>query len=126
MGLEIDIHSPQTATIARIGILHTGSVTHAFNSDQRYVGLRFKHVDRDRLVVAPPPNGNITPPGFYLLFLIDVNGIPPEGKFIQIPNPNLFPEEATVGALFFLIGIGKNLTISPSPNVRLRTARFPT
>ena len=103
-GTRVYVHTPQSDTISRIGMLRAGSVTHAFNSDQRYIGLRFTHGGGDRLIVAPPPDGNIAPPGFYLLFLIDVNGIPSEGKFIQIPDPNVFPKKATVTAVSTHLG----------------------
>jgi hypothetical protein len=33
--------------------------------------------------VTAPPNGNIVPPGFYLLFILDSAGVPSVAKFVQ-------------------------------------------
>ena len=50
---------------------------------------RFRLVDGETLRVTPPPNGNIAPPGYYLVWIID-NATPPrpcvEGKFIFLSN----------------------------------------
>jgi len=79
-----EVHTPQAQSIQRVVVIRAGSVTHAFDSDQRYIELEFRHDDRDRLSVTAPPNNNIAPPGYYLLFLLDRAGLPSEGKFMQI------------------------------------------
>lgn len=69
--------------LRRVAILRAASVTHAFSSDQRYVGLDFD-VSGGQVDVQEPPNANIAPPGYYLLFVIDENGIPSIGAFVQL------------------------------------------
>jgi hypothetical protein len=84
-----EINVTQADFITRVAILRTGTATHAFNSDQRYIGLTIAHRSGDRIRVNPPPT-HLTIPGYYLLFAIKgntevVNGsIPSEGKFIKI------------------------------------------
>ncbi|MHB8629030.1 MAG: galactose oxidase-like domain-containing protein [Aggregatilineales bacterium] len=75
--IEFNHNSP----IQRVAYVRTGSCTHAFNPDQRYVGLVFKPVagQPNKLAITPPPNGNIAPPGYYLLFIVDDRGVPSEG-----------------------------------------------
>jgi hypothetical protein len=34
--------------------------------------------------VTAPPDGNSAPPGYYLLFILNRNGVPSEGQFIKI------------------------------------------
>lgn len=63
--------TPDAGSIARIALMRCGSVTHGFNSDQRYVGLDFTHPGGNELQVIAPPDPNIAPPGYYMLFLID-------------------------------------------------------
>lgn len=80
--------------IARVAIVRNGSVTHGFNSDQRYIGLTFTTMDGPvpddpngalkALRVSIPDNPNVAVPGDYMLFLIDEAGVPSEGKFINI------------------------------------------
>lgn len=51
--------------------MRCGSVTHAFDGDQRYVGLPFDFIGGSTLRVEAPPDGNVAPPGCYMLWLID-------------------------------------------------------
>jgi len=84
-GQVFEISSPQAAQIRRIAITRCGSVTHAFDGDQRYVGLSFSLLEGNRLRVISPPNSRIAPPGYYLLWVIDENGRPcQQAGFIRI------------------------------------------
>jgi Galactose oxidase-like, Early set domain len=70
--------------VARVAILRCVSVTHAFSSDRRYVGLNFEVTPGHQLRVQMPMNTNIAPPGYYLLFVVDTHGIPSVGRFVQV------------------------------------------
>jgi hypothetical protein len=74
----------QASSIARAALIRAASVTHAFSSDQRYVGLIVTAVGGDQLDVTAPPSLNIAPPGYYLLFIVNSDNVPSEGKFIQL------------------------------------------
>jgi galactose oxidase len=58
-------------------------VTHAFDSDQRYVGLEF-FASGHTLVAKAPPNHQIAPPGYYLLFIVDSEARPSIGRFVRL------------------------------------------
>jgi hypothetical protein len=77
------VNTSQANTIASVVLVRMGAVTHAFNTDQRLVGLSFA-VGTGVLNVTPPPNQNIAPPGYYMLFLINNPGVPSVAKFIQL------------------------------------------
>jgi hypothetical protein len=84
-GQTFEIHTPQAANIQRIAMIRNGSVTHAFNSDQRYVGLKFSHAGGDRLTVTAPPWGGVAPPGYYMLWIVDDADRPCKlAKFVQL------------------------------------------
>jgi hypothetical protein len=84
-GQVFQIRCPQAAQIRRIALTRCGSVTHAFDGDQRYVGLTFQHAEGDQLRVTAPPNSRIAPPGYYLLWVLDTNHLPcQEARFIRI------------------------------------------
>jgi Domain of unknown function (DUF1929) len=70
-------------SIIRVAILRAASVTHSFSSDQRYVGLEFEASD-SQLTITAPPDHNIAPPGPYLMFVIDNQGLPSEGRFVLL------------------------------------------
>ena len=78
------VQTPQPNTIQRVAAIRQGSMTHAFNYDQRYVGLEFQVTGAQELRVKAPPNARVAPPGWYLLFLIDNQGVPSVGSFIRI------------------------------------------
>jgi uncharacterized cupredoxin-like copper-binding protein len=71
--------------IASVVLVRNGTVTHAFGMDQREVGLSFT-AGSGSLTVTAPPNGNIAPPGYYMLFLLNQSGVPSVASFIQITN----------------------------------------
>ncbi|MEV0372461.1 galactose oxidase early set domain-containing protein [Streptomyces sp. NPDC050636] len=80
------IDTPDAGRIHTVALIRAGSVTHAFNSDQRYVRLRFTRVG-DRIEANSPPHGNIAPPGSYLLFIVaeaDGQAVPSEGVFVHM------------------------------------------
>lgn len=57
-------------TVQRAALIRFGSATHGSNYDQRYVGLEFDQ-DGAALFLNAPPNGNVAPPGFYMLWVVD-------------------------------------------------------
>jgi hypothetical protein len=69
--------------IAKVSLLATGSVTHGFNMNQRYVPLSFTPV-AGGLSVQAPNAPDIAPPGYYLLFILNGAGVPSVGRFVQI------------------------------------------
>ena len=85
-GSTFTIRTPDAAVISRVALIRAGSVTHAFNGDQRYVGLRFTS-GTDELYATAPPDGNVAPPGQYLLFIVSLIGeeaVPSVGTFVRV------------------------------------------
>jgi hypothetical protein len=84
-GQSFEVRTPQAANIRRVALIRAGSVTHAFDSDQRYVGLRFSYAGGDVLRTTAPPNGSIAPPGNYMLWVVDNIGRPCAiAKFVHV------------------------------------------
>ena len=85
-------------TISRVALLRCGSVTHAYDSDQRYVGLAFSQ-QGDTLAVTAPPNGSVAPPGYYMLWVIDDAGVPCErAAFVHVPSFRRLPRKRRIVA----------------------------
>ncbi|HEX6596434.1 MAG TPA: galactose oxidase-like domain-containing protein [Acidimicrobiales bacterium] len=57
--------------IQRVALTRCGSVTHAWDGDQRYVGLEFTVSGPGALEATAPPDGGVAPPGPYLLWVVD-------------------------------------------------------
>lgn len=87
-GETFDITVSNPADIRRVALIRNGSCTHAYDFDQRYVGLRFTHNAGDpHLRVTAPPSGNVAPPGYYMLWLVDSAGRPCElAKFVRVAH----------------------------------------
>jgi hypothetical protein len=81
-GSQFTVQTPDAASVASVALVRLGSVTHAFNENQRYVSLTF-NPSAGSLNVQAPANGNIAPPGYYMLFLVNNNGVPSVGVFVQ-------------------------------------------
>ena len=73
-----------TAAIEKVSLIRLGSVTHHFDQNQRFVPLAFEPFDELTLVVTAPANGNIAPPGYYMLFLVTDDGVPSEAAYLRL------------------------------------------
>lgn len=82
-GGAFQVQTPDAANISNVVLMRNGAVTHAFDMDQRYVGLSFT-IGSGVLNVTGPPNGNIAPPGYYMLFILNNAGVPSIAAMVQI------------------------------------------
>jgi hypothetical protein len=88
------VQTPDAANVSKVVLVRNGSVTHAFGMDQRLVELSFTAQDGS-LTVTAPPNGNIAPPGYYMLFILDNSGVPSVAPFVQIMGSQNFSVAAS-------------------------------
>jgi Domain of unknown function (DUF1929) len=70
-------------TVASVVLIRESAATHAFDMSQRLIGLNFA-VNGTTIGIAAPPNSNIAPPGPYLLFVVDKNGVPSIGQVVSV------------------------------------------
>jgi hypothetical protein len=87
-GGSFQVQTPDAANISSVALLRAGAVTHAFDMDQRMVGLNFT-LESGALTVDGPPGGDIAPPGYYLLFLINNQGVPSVASFVQVSKASI-------------------------------------
>ncbi len=74
-GQNFTVQTPDAARIAKVSLIRFGSVTHCINMSQRYLPLTFA-AGSGSLTITAPANAELAPPGNYMLFLVDSNGIP--------------------------------------------------
>jgi hypothetical protein len=106
-GATFTVQTPNAASIASVVLMRDGAVTHAFDMDQRMVGMSFT-AGTGSLTVTAPPNGNIAPPGYYMLFLLNSSGVPSVATFVQVN-----PAASATGIDFVQANSGPS-TIQPS------------
>jgi trimeric autotransporter adhesin len=84
-GSNFTVTTPNAASISSVVLVRNPTVTHAFGMDQREVGLTFT-AGSGSLTVTAPANGNLAPPGYYMLFLVNSAGVPSVAQIVQIPS----------------------------------------
>ena len=91
-GATFQVQTPDAAEIASVVLVRPGAVTHAFDMEQRLVGMSYT-VGSGVLNVTAPPNGNIAPPGYYMLFVLNNAGVPSVARFVRLSlsAPNQAP-----------------------------------
>ncbi|MDO7848565.1 galactose oxidase early set domain-containing protein [Hymenobacter sp. M29] len=86
------VATPGSGTVARVTLVRLSSVTHSFNMNQRFLELPITTNTvaggTASVAVAAPGSNNDCPPGHYLLFVLNSNGVPSEGQVVQVDgNP---------------------------------------
>jgi fibronectin type 3 domain-containing protein len=85
-GSSAVVATPDAASIASVSLIRTGSVTHAFDQNARAIPLSFTQT-AGGLNVQMPPNGNTAPPGYYMLSIVNSQGVPSVSSFVRFPAP---------------------------------------
>lgn len=78
--IEVD----RARTIGQVVLMRPEVVTHVTNTDQRLVELEFKVLNDNRLEIQGPPSKAHIPQGYSLIFVLNKDGVPSVGKFVQI------------------------------------------
>ncbi|MSQ91474.1 MAG: DUF1929 domain-containing protein [Gammaproteobacteria bacterium] len=115
----VDLASAQS--ISRVVMIKTGSVTHNWNMDQRFVELTFQQ-NGNQLVAQAPTHAADAPPGYYMLFVINPAGTPSIASIARIgvastPNPAFIPNLISPGNQSGQAGTPASLQLSATdPN----------
>ena len=82
-GQVFTVATPQAGRIRRVTMVRPGSVTHQIDTDQREVPLRFTGVTGG-IRTSVPVNPHALPDGYYLLFVLDVLGVPSIARWVRV------------------------------------------
>jgi plastocyanin len=83
-GAALSVDTPTPGAISEVVLMSAGAVTHGFNQNQRYIGCVITGTTSTTVHATAPPNGNLAPPGYYLLFLVDHDRVPSIGRWIRL------------------------------------------
>lgn len=100
-GQSFSVQSPNSADIRKVTLIRLPSVTHSFNMGQRLNVLQFASATTGVLNITAPANGNLAPPGTYMLFIVNADGVPSMGSMVQVggsapANPPAATSQLTV------------------------------
>ena len=84
-GQGFNIVTPQAGLISKVALVRLGAPTHGQDQGQRYIPLNFS-INSGSLTATSPANANIAPPGYYMLFIVDSNGVPSVSKMVKVAN----------------------------------------
>ena len=81
--------------IAKAELIRPAAVTHSSDPNQRFVDLPLS-VDGDNVDLNVTSNPDLAPPGWYMLFAVDANGVPSVAKWVHLQGPQaLSPTDAS-------------------------------
>ncbi len=85
-GKPFVVKSPDASDIKSVVLIRLSSVTHSTDMDQRYVPLEFNPPKQGdpSLIVDAPDDGNLGPPGYYMLFLLNEDSVPSKAAMVQV------------------------------------------
>ena len=82
-GTGFSISTPDASTISKAVLIRLGAVTHFFDQNTYYVPLTFQAA-AGALNITAPVDGRTAPPGYYMLFIVNSNGVPSIAPIVQV------------------------------------------
>ncbi len=73
-----------TGDVAYFSLIRMSATTHSMNTDTRFYKPEFTSAGTNQYTVTIHQNPNVSIPGYWMLFAIDVNGVPSEAQVIRI------------------------------------------
>jgi hypothetical protein len=83
-GASFAIDTPDASRVDSVVMLRPASVTHHTDAGLRSIKLPILSRAATSVTAGAPANGNIAPPGYYMLFLVDGDRVPSAGQFIRV------------------------------------------
>jgi galactose oxidase len=82
-GQTFRILTANASGIAKVSLIRLGTVTHAFDENGRQLRLTFTN-DATGLTVTAPSSGNIAPPGYYMVFIVNGTDVPSVAEIVKV------------------------------------------
>ena len=87
LGEAFTVLTPDARSIQWISLIRPGLTTHSFNCEQRLADVPFQvGQETNSLSATMPKDPHIVPPGWYMLFLTNRQGIPSVASWVHISS----------------------------------------
>jgi hypothetical protein len=83
-GVIEQIASPDAANIRSACLIRNCVTTHSYDTNQRLVDLPISSQVGSIVKITVPTNHNIAPPGWYMLFIVNNNGVPSVAHWVHL------------------------------------------
>jgi hypothetical protein len=85
-GKDFAITTPDASSIKSVALVRPGAVTHSIDMQQRYIPLTFTK-GAGTLTATAPADSATAPGGYYMLFIVNGNGVPSVAGWVRLPAP---------------------------------------
>jgi galactose oxidase len=109
------VGTPDATSVSSVTLIALSSVTHGFNMSQRISRPVFSQATGG-LNVTAPSSPNTTPPGYYMLFILNSDGVPSVAPIVQISDSTPTPTPTPT----------PSATSTPTPTPTATPAATPT
>ena len=82
-GERFEVATSDAGTIVQASLVRPSSVTHSFDQNQRFVPLDFDRTPGG-ITISAPAASNLAPPGPYMLFLLNGDGVPSIARMMRV------------------------------------------
>lgn len=119
------LQSNESASIQKVVMVSLPSVTHSIDMNQNVLELGFTK-SGSNLNVSTPTNPNFAPPGYYMVFILDGNGVPSVAKIVRLvsgqsgspyPSSSPTPTPTPSPSVSISPSPSPSSTINPSPSI---------
>jgi hypothetical protein len=93
-GSNFNVSMGDTSTVSAVNLVSLGSDTHQSDMDQHFMPLSFTQ-NGSALTIQAPSGGTYAPPGHYMLFILNANGVPAIAPIIAVTPPPTAPSAPT-------------------------------
>ncbi|WP_328871633.1 kelch motif-containing protein [Streptomyces sp. NBC_00287] len=76
--------SQHASSIKKVRLIRPSAATHVTDVDQRSIALDFT-TEGNKVTVKVPENKNLVQAGWYMLFVVDDQGVPSEAQWVRVP-----------------------------------------
>jgi Domain of unknown function (DUF1929)/Glyoxal oxidase N-terminus/Bacterial Ig-like domain (group 2)/Kelch motif len=83
-GQQFTVTTPDASSISRVALIRPGATTHANHMDDHYYIDLTWIAGAGYLTVTAPPSANSAPPAYYMLVILNSNGVPSVMPFLQL------------------------------------------
>jgi len=70
--------------VSEVVLMGLGSMTHAFDMNQRYIQLATPGQSASAVEVTGPADIQTAPPGYYMLFVLNESRVPSVARFVRV------------------------------------------
>ncbi len=105
-----------TAGASKFSLIKMSGTTHNLNSDLRFIPVPFTETSAGQYSLTVPSNPNVLTPGYWMLFVLNAQGVPSAAKVMQVSSVNA-PRVTDPGAQGSTLGTPVNLQVAATdPN----------